>query len=100
MSSALRRAVLAARAIWSWTWARRVAASFIRRAIGSAMTANQPPWPRDWLMTDERLGDRLWDAVDRLPAGAGIVFRHYRLSAAERMVLGEALASRATARNL
>jgi thiamine-phosphate pyrophosphorylase len=51
-------------------------------------------------MTDERLGDRLWEAVDRLPAGAGIVFRHYDLSFAQRMKLGEALASRANARNL
>ena len=29
-------------------------------------------------MTDERMGDRLWDALARLPRGAGVVFRHYR----------------------
>jgi thiamine-phosphate pyrophosphorylase len=29
-------------------------------------------------MTDERLGEGLTAAVARLPAGAGIVFRHYR----------------------
>jgi thiamine-phosphate pyrophosphorylase len=37
------------------------------------------PLPRRWLMTDERQGDTLFDAVARLPAGAGIVFRHTSL---------------------
>jgi thiamine-phosphate pyrophosphorylase len=35
------------------------------------------PLPRLWLMTDERQGDRLWTALERLPRGSGIVFRHY-----------------------
>ena len=64
------------------------------------MAANQPPWPRQWLMTDERLGERLWDAVGRLPAGAGIIFRHYSLGKADRFELGLELARRASARNL
>ena len=42
------------------------------------------PLPRLWLMTDERLGDRLLPAVERLPIGAGIVFRHYSLGETER----------------
>jgi thiamine-phosphate pyrophosphorylase len=42
------------------------------------------PLPRLWLMTDERLGDGLWDALERLPRGAGIVFRHYSLPGAAR----------------
>jgi thiamine-phosphate pyrophosphorylase len=29
-------------------------------------------------MTDERLGDRLFEAIGRLPDDGGIVFRHYR----------------------
>lgn len=38
--------------------------------------------PGTWLFTDERLGgtdrrDPLWRAVEALPRGAGIVFRHY-----------------------
>ena len=49
------------------------------------------PLPRLWLMTDERLGDRLADAVARLPEGAGIVFRHYRLGEADRGALFEAV---------
>jgi thiamine-phosphate pyrophosphorylase len=43
------------------------------------MDPSQTEWPRTWLMTDERLGDRLWSAIDRLPEGSGIVFRHYSL---------------------
>jgi thiamine monophosphate synthase len=43
------------------------------------MTARQRPLPRAWLITDERMGERLWDAIDRLPIKhSGIVFRHYR----------------------
>lgn len=42
------------------------------------------PLPRLWLMTDERLGARLFDAIARLPDGAGIVFRHYGLEEGER----------------
>ena len=41
------------------------------------MDPSQTEWPRTWLMTDERLGDRFWSAIDRLPEGSGIVFRHY-----------------------
>jgi len=52
------------------------------------MNASQPrpppPLPRLWLMTDERLGAGLADAVARLPDGAGVVFRHYSLAAADR----------------
>jgi thiamine-phosphate pyrophosphorylase len=43
--------------------------------------------PRLWLMTDERQGDGLWAALERLPPGAGIVFRHYALSPAPRRAL-------------
>jgi thiamine-phosphate pyrophosphorylase len=38
-------------------------------------------------MTDERQGDALLDIVERLPQGAGIVFRHYRLPPIERRAL-------------
>ena len=48
------------------------------------MAANQPPG-RGWLMTDERMGERLWEAIDRLPSGSGgIVFRHYQSGSDER----------------
>ena len=42
------------------------------------------PLPRLWLMTDERQGEGLFDAIARLPEGAGIVFRHYGLEKAAR----------------
>lgn len=50
------------------------------------MTRRQP-LPRLWLMTDERQGEALWRALDRLPRGAGVVFRHHRLAAAPRRAL-------------
>ena len=54
------------------------------------MAANQPPWPREWLMTDERMGEELWEAIDALPEGAGVVFRHF--ATIEREELGARVA--------
>ncbi len=47
------------------------------------------PLPRLWLMTDERQGDGLWSALERLPEQSGIVFRHYSLGQSERRQLFE-----------
>ena len=55
--------------------------------------ARRQPLPRLWLFTDERLGDRLHAAIERLPRGAGIVFRHYSLAAPERRSLFGAIRS-------
>ncbi|MEG3088434.1 thiamine phosphate synthase [Sphingomonas sp. PB4P5] len=38
-------------------------------------------------MTDERLGDDLWRALDALPRGGGVIFRHYATPLAERRAL-------------
>jgi thiamine-phosphate pyrophosphorylase len=38
-------------------------------------------------MTDERQGDGLWEALERLPRGSGLVFRHHGLAPAERRKL-------------
>jgi thiamine-phosphate pyrophosphorylase len=35
-------------------------------------------------MTDERMGESLWVALERLPRGAGVVFRHYGLAPGAR----------------
>ncbi len=43
--------------------------------------------PALWLMTDERLGDRLLPAIAALPRGSGIVFRHYHLPPDARLAL-------------
>jgi len=51
-------------------------------------------------MTDERLGERLWEAIDRLPIGSGIIVRHYRLSPGDRLELGTEIARRADKRHL
>jgi thiamine-phosphate pyrophosphorylase len=45
------------------------------------------PLPRQWLMTDTRMGEALWPALERLPRGAGVVFRHYGASKADRGAL-------------
>lgn len=65
------------------------------------MAANQPLWPRDWLITDERMGERLWEAIRCVPAGTGgILFRHYSLGPAERLEVGERVAGLARERKL
>lgn len=61
------------------------------------MTARQAP-PRIWLVTDERQGDGLLGAVDRLPTGSGIIFRHTSLPPAERRRLYERVRARARRR--
>ena len=57
------------------------------------------PLPRLWLMTDERLGEGLFAALQRLPGGGGIVFRHYSLPEAERRALFEEVKALAHRRN-
>ena len=64
------------------------------------MGTRQTDWPRTWLMTDERLGRRLWEAIDRLPACSGIVLRHYSLAAVERRRLAEQIAQICQSRDL
>lgn len=56
--------------------------------------------PRLWLMTDERLGESLWQAIDNLPRGAGIVFRHYATEPKERRALFRRVAKIARRRRL
>ena len=61
--------------------------------------------PTLWLFTDERLGGRkpgdpLWAAVQALPRGAGIVFRHYGWPMPERQVLLQKLEALARRRHL
>lgn len=52
-------------------------------------------------MTDERMGERLWDAIGRVPSGSGgIVFRHYSLRPQDRLELGKRIAEAARARKL
>ena len=48
--------------------ARAGDAPVMAAAIGSAMSRRQP-LPRLWLMTDERQGEGLWAALERLPQG-------------------------------
>lgn len=54
--------------------------------------------PRAWLMTDERLGAELLPVLERMPAGAGVVFRQDR--APDRAALAARVAEIATRRGL
>ena len=57
------------------------------------MIGRQRDWPRAWLMTDERMGEKLWTAIDRVPIKhAGIVFRHYSLPDEARAILARRVA--------
>lgn len=58
------------------------------------------PLPRLWLMTDERLGERLVATVKRLPRGAGIVFRHHATEPVARAMLFARLGGIARSRGL
>jgi thiamine-phosphate pyrophosphorylase len=51
-------------------------------------------------MTDERLGESLWQALERLPRGAGIVFRHYATEPKARRALFRRVAKIARRRGL
>ena len=59
---------------------------------------SRQPLPRLWLMTDERMGEGLWDALARLPRGSGVIFRHYRT--AHRRALFERMRAVARRRGL
>lgn len=50
--------------------------------------------PRVWMLTDERQGDALWAALDRLPKGAGVIVRHYSLQEKERRAMARRIARR------
>lgn len=58
------------------------------------------PLPQIWLMTDERLGNGLWDALRRVPPGSGVVFRHHATLAGARRQLFLKVRRRAQARRL
>ena len=64
---------------------------------GKRKTRDRAPWPRLWLMTDERIADLL-GTVRALPRGSGIIFRHYHTEAKARRALFEAVRRAARAR--
>lgn len=65
------------------------------------MGKSQKRWPDAWLMTDERMGERLWVAIERLPFGrAGVVFRHYALESDRRRLIAERVADLCRRRKL
>ena len=51
------------------------------------MRRRHPALPTRWLLTDERMGDALWDALRRLPPGSGVIVRHYGFPSQDRAAL-------------
>jgi thiamine-phosphate pyrophosphorylase len=47
--------------------------------------------PATWLMTDPRLDDGMLRAIQRLPCGSGVIFRHYNLDNHARRALFNAV---------
>lgn len=64
------------------------------------MRRRHPPIPPLWLMTDERMGEGLWRALERLPRGSGVVLRHYGLATHVRRQLAARVAAVARKRGL
>lgn len=62
--------------------------------------SRRQPLPRLWLMTDDRQGEELWAALEHLPKGAGVVFRHYGLPPHPRRKLFERVRKVARRRRL
>jgi len=56
--------------------------------------------PVIWYFTDSRSGAAIWSALDRLPRGSGIVFRHHDLERSARAALLRRVAAVARRRRL
>lgn len=56
--------------------------------------------PTLWLMTDERMGERLWSALSALPRGSGVAFRHFATAEPARTALFGRIARIARRRGL
>jgi len=58
-------------------------------------------WPEAWLMTDERMGERLWPAIECAgDHGAGIILRHHATTPERRATIGRKVADLAHKRGL
>jgi thiamine-phosphate pyrophosphorylase len=64
------------------------------------MPLRQASLPSIVLMTDERMGEALWEALERLPRGAAVIFRHYDLPPKARRALYERVRAVARRRGL
>lgn len=56
--------------------------------------------PTVWLMTDERMGEALWAALAALPAGSGVMFRHFATAEPIRAAIFDRVARIARRRHL
>ncbi len=61
------------------------------RCYSDGMRQRQPALPRIWLISDLRNDALLERALERLPRGSGLIFRHYHLPSTERLKRFESL---------
>lgn len=54
------------------------------RCYSDTMSTCYPAFPDLWLVTDARNDAGLERALEKLPRGSGVIFRHYHLSEADR----------------
>lgn len=64
------------------------------------MPRRHPDLPTIWLLTDERLGDRLWTALRRLPRGSGVLVRHFSVEGPDRRTLLRRIRQRTALRHI
>jgi len=58
-------------------------------------------WPDAWLMTDERMAEKLWPALECAgDLGAGVILRHHATDPERRTVIGRKVADLAHKRGL
>lgn len=58
-------------------------------------------WPAAWLLTDERMGEQLWSALDCAgDVRAGVILRHHMTAPERRRIIGGKLADLAHKRGL
>lgn len=56
--------------------------------------------PTLWLVSDERMGEGLWDALAALPPGSGVLFRHVATDQSSRTTMLRRIAKIARRRRL
>lgn len=64
------------------------------------MKRRQTNLPRQWLITDERLGQEMFEIILRLPIASGVLVRHHHLRPGERAKLLRTIRRAGRARKL
>jgi thiamine-phosphate pyrophosphorylase len=71
-----------------------------RRQPRQKQSVHRKALPKLWLLSDERMGSGLDAAIRQLPAGSGVIIRHYSLSETRRIALAKRIGFIARRRGL